>query len=178
MKYTQLTTDERYIISTFKRFGFSQAATAHVLGRSPSTVSRELRRNAYPTDGVYRARHAQHMANGRRRRSRQGSTVDAGVWERVEGLLREDYSPEQVSGYLKRMRRVRPSATRPSTCYLMAGPCDGWRGSATRHLRCARKQRRKRYGAYDSRGKLAGKRGLEQRPPGATNRSRTGHWES
>ena len=50
-------------------------------------------------------------------------------------------------------------------------------GQLYRHLRCARKQRRKRYGAYDSRGRLAGKRGLAERPPGAINRTRVGHWE-
>lgn len=174
MKYTQLTTDERYIIATFKRLGFSQALAAHVLGRSPSTVSRELRRNAYPTDGAYRARHAQSMANGRRRRSRQGSTVAAEVWTRVEELLREDYSPEQVSGYLRRMRE--PSASH-ETIYRHVWDDKRRGGDLHTHLRGARKKRRKRYGAYDSRGRLAGKRPIGDRPPGAENRSRVGHWE-
>ena len=46
-----------------------------------------------------------------------------------------------------------------------------------RHLRGARKLKRKRYGAYDSRGRLAGKRPITARPPGAAHRSRFGHWE-
>ncbi len=50
-------------------------------------------------------------------------------------------------------------------------------GSLYQHLRGARKQKRKRYGAYDSRGRLAGKRPLTARPPGATHRSRFGRWE-
>ena len=45
------------------------------------------------------------------------------------------------------------------------------------HLRCAYKPFRKRYGAYDSRGRLAGKRPIATRPPGAEHRSRFGHWE-
>jgi len=174
MKYTQLTTDERYVISTFKRLGFSQAFAARVLRRSPSTVSRELRRNAYPTDGVYRAHHAQSMANGRRRRSREGSTVGAEVWERVEELLREDYSPEQVTGYLRRMRE--PSVSHETIYRYVRQDMDAG-GNLHTHLRCARKRRRKRYGAYDSRGRLAGKRPIGDRPPGAGNRSRVGHWE-
>jgi IS30 family transposase len=45
------------------------------------------------------------------------------------------------------------------------------------HLRGARKRRRKRYGAYDSRGKLAGKRPISERPSSVETRRRTGHWE-
>jgi IS30 family transposase len=48
-------------------------------------------------------------------------------------------------------------------------------GSLHQHLRCAQKKRRKRYGRYDSRGRLAGKRPISERPPGAENRSRVGH---
>ena len=50
-------------------------------------------------------------------------------------------------------------------------------GQLFTHLRCARKHCRKRYGAYDSRGRLAGKRPIAARPIGAENRSRFGHWE-
>jgi IS30 family transposase len=45
------------------------------------------------------------------------------------------------------------------------------------HLRGARKRRRKRYGAYDSRGKLAGKRLISERPPEVETRRQAGHWE-
>ena len=50
-------------------------------------------------------------------------------------------------------------------------------GTLYLHLRGARKQKHKRYGAYDSRGRLAGKRPITTRPPGAEHRSRFGHWE-
>ena len=52
-----------------------------------------------------------------------------------------------------------------------------FRSTLHTHLRCAQKQLRKRYGAYDSRGRLAGKRPITARPAGATNRSSIGHWE-
>lgn len=174
MKYIQLTTDERYLIATFKRLGLSQAFAARVLGRSPSTVSRELRRNAYPTDGVYRAHHAVSMASGRRRRSRQGSSVCPEIWARVEELLREDYSPEQVTGLLRLMKE--PSVSHETIYrYVWDDKLSG--GDLYTRLRGARKKRRKRYGAYDSRGQVAGKRPIGARPPGAENRSRIGHWE-
>ena len=43
--YTQLTRDERYQIYALRKAGHSQKEIAEVLGRSPSTISRELRRN-------------------------------------------------------------------------------------------------------------------------------------
>jgi IS30 family transposase len=45
------------------------------------------------------------------------------------------------------------------------------------HLRGARKQRRKRYGRYDSRGRLAGKRPITDRPAAVATRTQVGHWE-
>jgi len=89
-------------------------------------------------------------------------------------LIREDFSPEQISGWLQRRRELSISH---ETIYrhILADWKRG--GTLRRHLRCARKQRRKRYGHYDSRGRLAGKRPIAERPPGAENRSRVGHLE-
>jgi len=50
-------------------------------------------------------------------------------------------------------------------------------GSLHHHLRGAGKQRRKRYGSYDSRGRLTGKRSIADRPAHVLNRRRIGHWE-
>lgn len=44
-------------------------------------------------------------------------------------------------------------------------------------LRCSRKKKRKRYGAYDSRGRLSGKRMIDERPPEILTRNEIGHWE-
>lgn len=51
-------------------------------------------------------------------------------------------------------------------------------GTLYRHLRGARKQRRKRYGRYDRRGRLAGKRPISARPVAAETRGQVGHWEA
>src|SRR5207302_2003799 len=51
-------------------------------------------------------------------------------------------------------------------------------GTLYQHLRGARKQRRKRYGRYDSRGRLAGKRPITARPPSVETRQELGHWEA
>lgn len=173
--YTQLTDEERAVIGTLLCHRLSLRAIARILGRAPSTLSREIRRNEYPNRGCYLSFHAGSMARGRRRRARQGTTYTARHWERVEQLLKLDYSPEQISGHLRRKREFHISY---ETIYrrLMSDKKRG--GELYKYLRCkGRKQRRKRYGAYDSRGRLAGKRPLAERPDGATHRSRIGHWE-
>ena len=61
-----------------------------------------VRRRAYLTDGKYRASHAGRMARGRRSRVHKGSRFTPEDWKEIEELLRCDFSPEQVSGHLKR----------------------------------------------------------------------------
>ncbi|MFM7180436.1 MAG: IS30 family transposase [Verrucomicrobiales bacterium] len=174
-KYHHLTDEERAVIGNMLCRRLSMREIGRALGRSPSTICREIHRNEYPNHGCYLSLHAGPMARGRRRRSRLGSSYSAEQMKRVEELLKLDYSPEQISGYLKRRRELSISH---ETIYrhLLADKKAG--GNLYQWLRSkGRKQRRKRYGAYDSRGRLAGKRPLAERPAGATNRSRVGHWE-
>ena len=100
IEYTQLSEEERHRIAARKVEGKSLSAIARRLGRAPSTISREVKRNRYPTDSHYRAYHAVCMSRGRRKRARSGSRVGAAVWKRVEELLRLDWSQEQVSNNL------------------------------------------------------------------------------
>ena len=174
MTYAQITLEERYALALLYRQGRSLRAIAGALGRHPSTVSRELRRNATRYDGSYRFRLAHHYANGRRSRSRRNSQFSAADWARVEAVLREDFSPEQVVGWFARYKIL---AISHETIYRHIW-LDMKRGGTLHvHLRRANKPFRKRYGAYDSRGRLAGKRHISTRPAGAEHRSRVGHWE-
>ena len=129
-KYHQLTSEERYALSTLRKQGFTQGAMARALGRHPSTISLL-------------------------------ETVDRGVpWEQ--------WSPEQVAG---RFRRDGLLSISHETIYRYVWEDRRRGGTLHRHLRQSPKQRRKRYGSYDSRGRLAG-RPISQRPAGAQNRSR------
>ena len=174
MKYRQLNGEERSVLAALRLVGLKQAEIARELGRHRSTVGRELKRNAAPYDGGYRARRAQQRAHARRYRSRRNSQFGRGHWERVEELLREEWSPEQVSGHLRLGREL---AISHETIYRHI-----WRdlrsgGTLHEHLRGARKTCRKRYGRYDSRGRLAGKRMIWERPSSVEQRRQTGHWE-
>jgi IS30 family transposase len=88
--------------------------------------------------------------------------------------LKQEWSPEQISGRLARSGELRISHATIYR-YIWEGRRQG--GLLHLHLRGARKKRRKRYGRYDSRGRLAGKRMISERPAGAENRSRVGHLE-
>lgn len=172
--YQQLSDDERYQIAAMRLRKFSLRAISRELGRSPSTISREIRRNAYPTDGRYKAVHACQMSSARRRRARRGSQFSMDEWLIVNELLRRKLSPMQIAGTLSRQRVLSISH---ETIYQHVWEDRRHGGDLHTHLRQALKKRRKRYGHYDSRGRLAGKRPITERPPGAENRSRTGHWE-
>ena len=174
MNYRQLNAEERSVLAALRTLGLNQAEIARELGRHRSTVGRELKRNSAPYDGWYRAVRAHQRAHARRYRSRRNSQFERAEWVRIEELLQEEWSPEQVSGYLERTKEL---AISHETIYRHV-----WRdlkkgGTLHAHLRCARKQCRKRYGRYDSRGRLAGKRMIGERPAVVERRRQIGHWE-
>ena len=174
MNYCQVTAAERYTIAVLRQQGVPPATIGALLGRHRSTIGRELRRNRTAHDGCYRPLVADSYARARRSRSRRNRRFGAADWSQVRALLREDWSPEQIAGWLRRHGRLRISH---ETIYRWIWADKAAGGTLYRHLRGARKQKRKRYGAYDSRGRLAGKRPITSRPPGAHHRSRLGHWE-
>ncbi|MBB5352686.1 IS30 family transposase [Haloferula luteola] len=147
---------------------------ARRLGRHRSTIYWELKRNASAHDGGYRAIHACWKASGRQKRSRRNMRYGPGDFEPVEELLREDLSPEQVVG---RMRLERRGTMSHETIYKWIWLDRRHGGTLWRHLRGARKQRRKRYGRNDSRVRLAGKRMIGKPPAVVERRSRIGDWE-
>ena len=105
MNYRQLNAEERSVLAALRTMGLSRAEIARQLGRHRSTVGRKLRRNAAPHDG-YRARRAHQRAHARRYRSRRNSQFERTQWVRVEALLKEEWSPEQVSGHLALTREL------------------------------------------------------------------------
>lgn len=166
--YTQITQEERYRIAELRRLGLSIRAIAAELSRSPSTVSREIRRNRRD-DGGYRAHTAGERTRARRRRSRRGVRIAPETWREVVRLLRLWWSPEQIAGHLGSISH--------ETIYVHIWRDKRRGGSLWTHLRQASKKRRKRYGAHDSRGRLAGKRHISERPSEVEDRLEPGHWE-
>src|SRR5687767_3347417 len=162
MLYCQLNPAERYMLAALRRQGLNQSEIARSLGRHRSTVCREVRRNSTRADGRYRAFTAQERTNGRRSRSRRNQRFTAADFAVVDELLCRQWSPEQVCGHLARCGLLSISH---ETIYRHVWRDKQAGGTLHTHLRGARKRRRKRYGSYDSRGKLAGKRLISERPP-------------
>jgi IS30 family transposase len=172
MTYRQITSEERYILATLRKQGFNSSEIARELGRHRSTICRELKRNSARWDGHYRPSKAIERTAGRRSRSRRNQRFTRKDLRRVDALLREWWSPEQISGRLRGSLSISHE-----TIYRHVWRDKRLGGSLYTCLRGARKKRRKRYGAYDSRGRLAGKRHISERPLAADQRSEIGHWE-
>lgn len=175
MLYRQITFAERYTLGLLRRRGCSAAAIARVLGRHRSTIGREVQRNGTPRDDCYRPQLAEWYARGRRSRSRRNRRFTTAEWARIQALLREDWSPEQIAG---RLRREGALSISHETIYRFIWAEKRAGGTLHQHLRGAHKQRRKRYGRYDSRGRLAGKRSITERPAIVETRAELGHWEA
>lgn len=162
------------MLSRLRVQGLSQAAIARWMQRHPSTIGRELKRNGTTHDGRYRVDKAIMKANGRRSRSRRNQRFTSADMHRIEALLVQQWSPEQISGYLSKTGLLRISH---ETIYRHIWHDRRHGGELHQHLRGARKLRRKRYQHHDSRGRLAGKRHISERPLAAEQRACVGHWE-
>ncbi len=173
MTYRQLTSEERYMISAYRLQGHSLSIIAQLLGRHRSTISREIKRNRC-YDRHYRPSKAITRTRRRRRESRRKWYFSDRQLQMVIALLRLDWSPEQAAGWLRRHQVVSISH---ATIYRYVWYDQFNGGYLYTHLRQAGKIRRKRYRARDSRGVLPGKRHISERPAGAENSSRLGHWE-
>lgn len=172
MPYSQIAPVERYMLSALRKQRFSNAQIARFLGRHRSTIGREIKRNSR-RDGGYRPAVAQERANGRRRRSRRNSQFGPEEWELIEALLREKFSPEQISGWLKLLDLLEISH---QTIYRHVKQDKKRGGTLWRHLRQPCRYR-KRYGTTEKRGRLAGKRHISDRPASADKRTEVGQWE-
>ena len=174
--YHQLTEPERYTLGTLNRLGLTAHAIARLMERSPSTISRELKRNAcHATDGAYRPSKAQERTNGRRRRSRQVKHHASEVYATVEDLLqREQWSPEQIADHLAGHPVTRISHM---TVYRHVRTDQRQGGCLFRHLRQSGKRRRKRTFGPEKRGRLQGKPMIDTRPEAVELRQEPGHWE-
>ena len=86
MNYSQLTENERYQIYALKKAGHSQQEIARLIERSPSMVSRELKRNA----GLrgYRPRQAQKLSDSLRKGSHKARKISYDIKAAIETLIR------------------------------------------------------------------------------------------
>jgi IS30 family transposase len=170
--YQQLTQEQRYQIDALQKATFTLTQIAAEIGVHKATVSREVRRNRGGRG--YRPKQAQELTTARKLAA-STPRIAAQTWRLVESRLRdEQWSPEQISGWLR--RKLQPSVSHERIYqYIYADKRAG--GTLYTHLRC-QKQRRKRYGSYSRRGRLPNCRSIETRPKIVDAKRRLGDWEA
>jgi transposase, IS30 family len=157
--------------------GASMRAIARSLGRSPSTISRELAANG-GREG-YGAWRAQRRARAAARRPKPHKLRRGRLLREVSRRLLALWSPQQIA---QRLRLDYPDepAMRVSYETIYQSLFVQGRGELRRELaRCLRSGRtvRRRRGRVDGRGRLPGMVMLSERPPEVADRAVPGHWE-
>jgi len=168
--YSQLTLEQRYVIYTLHLQDYNQTKIAELIGVHKSTVSRELRRNVGLKS--YRYQQAHNKAEDRRKR-KLNLRIDGNTWSFIEDLINNDWSPEQIHGWMQAHMGYTVSHEWIYQ-YIIKDKQAG--GSLHTHLRC-KKKRKKRYGSIDGRGSIKNRVGIDERPTIVDSRSRIGDWE-
>jgi len=174
--------DERIYVADRLREGASLRAIAAGLGRSPSTVSREVRRNGHPDGGAYRPHAAQARADARRPRPRPGRLAADGE---LRGVVRRwlgmNWSPEQIAVMLRRRFPGRPEMHVCHETIYQALYVQGrgeLRRELARALRTGRAARRPRRQPGQRQPRFAAPMVMiSDRPAEAADRAVPGHWE-
>ena len=176
-----LTLAEREEISRALVAQRSVRSIARSLGRSPSTVSREVRRNG--GRARYRAARADARAWARARRPKQCKLANS-VWLRrtVARQLRLHWSPEQIAGWLKRAypgNEVYQVSHETIYRSLFVQARGVLKKELMQHLRSRRTMRHSRHGSGkgDGRGHIRDMISISQRPASVEDRAVPGHWE-
>lgn len=172
--------EERYELARLLELGLSRRQIAARLGRSPSTIGRELDRNKDPRTGAYQPERAHRLAWQRQRRPKPSKlSRDPVLRAEVQRLLDRRCSPEQASGRLQ-VEFPDDPAMRVSheTVYqsIYVYPRGGLKRELAASLRSGRGTRRRR-GRREMRGKIIGAVPIGARPPEAEGRLVPGHHE-
>ena len=172
--YRHLTRDDREEIAVLRAAGHSMRSVAAAIGKSASTISREIKRNALDSGG-----YSAHVADGAYMARRQRSVLlerDRRLAGFVRDRLTEAWSPQQISGWLQSGAETGLRAVCMETIYAFIYRARQkaeqlWRFLARRH------KRRKRPAARPSRDTIKDRASIHERPETVDDRSEIGHWE-
>ena len=172
MSYKQLTQEQRYEIKAYMQAGLTTMKMSKQIGVHRSTIYRELKRN-HGHRG-YRPLQANQKAVERKKNASKNKRFTCKLKECVSKLLKDDFSPEQVSGHLLKHDDIRISH---ETIYQFIWSEKASGGTLYKHLRCSSKKKRKRYGGRDRRGQIPDRVSIEERPRIVETKERIGDWE-
>lgn len=169
--YKHLNQQQRYTISAMKQKGLNNKFIADAIGVHKSTVCRELKRNSGKKG--YSHALAQEMADERKERIVNNSRKKPQAWKRVDQMLRDDLSPEQISGVLKK-----DGIQISHECiyqHIHKDKADG--GDLYKHCRHMLKHRRRCAANAAGCRHIPNRTSISERPPEVDDKSKFGHWE-
>lgn len=170
-----LTKEERDQIACWHAAGVSNTEIGRRLGRDVSSIGRELKRNM--VRGTYTAISAQHVSDTRNTRSRKRAALkDPHVYGYVVDKLRRGWSPEQISGRLRREQKKTVVCHETIYRYIYATQ-DGRQQELWDYLPRHQRKRRKKYGRKTHRSLIPERVSIHERPEEVDTRKVFGHWE-
>jgi len=177
--FRKLTKTERILIAQLKDKGYSNKRIARVLGRSVSTIGRELKRNSWKKT-IYEPLHAQVMTEARKKKAWKAKQPlkNPKVYAYVLAGLRKGWSPEQIAG---RLRYDNPRNKGwwicHETIYRFIYSKHNQNKMLWEYLRRKQKRRRKKKGRKVHRVRIPDRISIHKRPKVIDRRKQVGHWE-
>jgi len=171
---SHLSYEQRYTIEVLLQDKKSKSEIAKLLLVDKTVIYRELKRNSDERNGVYRAKLAQSKYEKRLFSKPKYKKTTPELKQQIVTLLEQDYSPEQVNGFMKKNNQQTLSH---ESIYQMIWKDKKVNGTLHEHLRRKGRRYRKRGSSKDSRGKIVGRVGIEKRPKEAEERKVFGHFE-
>lgn len=171
---SHLSYEQRYTIEVLLQDKKSKSEIAKLLSVNKTVIYRELKRNSDERNGVYKAKLAQSKYEKRLFSKPKYIKKTPELKQQIVTLLEQDYSPEQVNGFMKKNNQQTLSH---ESIYQMIWEDKKAKGTLYEHLRRKGRRYRKRGSSKDSRGKIIGRVGIEKRPKEAEERKVFGHFE-
>lgn len=165
-KYTHLTDFERNSIAYYLSQGFSYSKIGRLLGRSDSTIGREVKRNS-KEDGQYKPAYAQAASEERLSSRKTCEKLTPEVKEQINQSLSLNWSPMSISGVYRKQER-----SFPSFCSIYRYIRDGKVGSVLQLRRKGKPIKRS-----SEVNRMKGGRSIHDRPKEIEERKRLGDWE-
>jgi transposase, IS30 family len=163
------------MIAQYLKEGKKKSEIAELLSFCRSVITREINRNCSPgTYQLYNAQQAHQRAILRSEAKGRKPLITGGIKKKIDKLLAEKWSPEQIAGRAKKDKETLASHE-TIYAYIYADKKAG--GQLYSHLRQTHRTRRKRRNSNTRRGIIKDRVSIHDRPLIVENRTRVGDWE-
>ena len=171
---SHLTREQRYVISCLLSQGKKQKEIADIIEKDKSVISREIKRNKDQRNGLYKYELAQKKYDYRQKNKPKQKRFTPEIKTRVNALINDDYSPEQIVGISKEQGFTCVSH---ECIYQYIWLDKKNKGELYTHLRRKGRSYRKRGSKKDTRGIIKNRVSIDKRPKIVEKRKRFGDLE-